>query len=465
MSATTPAFATITLVDVVGDSNSIDLTGSTPTIFGGVAGDSTVGQGRSGDCNNRVDSLTTCNNCYDNGAGDDSRLIACNPTRIFETVRLKITLSSDTVESGTPAITTSDDIKITLATTPSAVAKGSQGVIEVEWEDICDAIDTNSTAVGCEFAAGDGNSATFKVGIDKDGDGKLNSSGDDTKDVTITVHKGFVDDATAGDQSTMSEVDCSPAPDDFEGICRFDINPGDEKVQVREVQGAANFPSSTGIKFTNALFFFSSVGFANITPASPFVALPVETQDTDTFALSSDRVTGLENEVLYYFKAAVQDQAGNIGFFTADLANKTCASTNYEPPCHTAMPGAVTGVLAKDVNCFIATAAFGSPMANQVRTFRQFRNRFMLTNKLGRAFVRAYYKFGPTAARFIAQNEVYRAASRVALQPLLAYAWLSLKLGAWTALMLTAFVILGPFVWFIAQRRRRKSIRSNTHAA
>lgn len=461
-----PAFAAITIPNVTGASNSLDLDTTTATIFGGVAGESNVGRGNSGDCNNRVDNLSTCNNCYDNGGAGDARLIACNPSRILDTTRLQVTIVSDTVESGTPLITTTANTAIPVAVSPSTVAKGQAGTYTVTWLSICDALDEDNDYSGCEIDPGVALTGTLKVGIDKDGDGKLSGSEDDAKDVTFTVHKGFTD-ALGSDVSTMAEVDCSPEPEAFKGICRFDISPGDKKVHVRQLKAAANFPQSTGIKFSNVLFFFSTVDFTNITPISQYVSLPVESEDTTTFALSSDKISGLTNETLYYFKVAVQDQAGNIGFYTADTANKTCASTNYEPPCHTAVPGEVTGVLAEDLNCFIATATFGSPMAAQVQTFRAFRNRFLLTHTWGRIFVRGYYDFGPYAARAIAESELLRAASRVALFPLFVYAWLALRVGAFTALVICfmslALLTFGSIL--ILKSKHRRDRRARGHAA
>lgn len=67
--------------------------------------------------------------------------------------------------------------------------------------------------------------------------------------------------------------------------------------------------------------------------------------------------------------------------------------------------------------CFVATAAYGAPMAAEVQTLRRFRDRWLMPTVLGRLAVQAYYRVGPYGADFIRRSAWRRTAARVALAP------------------------------------------------
>jgi hypothetical protein len=72
----------------------------------------------------------------------------------------------------------------------------------------------------------------------------------------------------------------------------------------------------------------------------------------------------------------------------------------------------------EDLRCFIATAAFGSPLDHHVKMFRWFRDRYLTGNALGQAFVDLYYNISPRAANFIAEHAVLKAVTRTILTPI-----------------------------------------------
>jgi len=75
--------------------------------------------------------------------------------------------------------------------------------------------------------------------------------------------------------------------------------------------------------------------------------------------------------------------------------------------------------------CFVATAAWGTPLASEIGVLRGLRDRHLLSNAVGRAAVSAYYALGPTLADVIAEREGLRAAARALLIPVVELArWL-----------------------------------------
>jgi len=79
--------------------------------------------------------------------------------------------------------------------------------------------------------------------------------------------------------------------------------------------------------------------------------------------------------------------------------------------------------------CFIATAAYGTPMADQLEVLRTFRDRYLLTNAAGTALMRAYYKYSPAVAQVVAHNAALRAITRAMLTAVLTPLWVKLVLA------------------------------------
>jgi hypothetical protein len=109
--------------------------------------------------------------------------------------------------------------------------------------------------------------------------------------------------------------------------------------------------------------------------------------------------------------------------------------------------------------CFIATATYGSPLADEVVALREFRDRYLLTNRLGTEFVELYYQTSPPLADLVAKHKSLRAASRTALTPVVWICKLWLK-SSLLGLSLVAMVLGSALIPFVAFARRKREARA-----
>lgn len=72
--------------------------------------------------------------------------------------------------------------------------------------------------------------------------------------------------------------------------------------------------------------------------------------------------------------------------------------------------------------CFIATAAYGTPFAQEIDALRDLRDNTLQNNALGRAFVKTYYTLSPPIADFIRNKPALRKIVRTILKPIVALA-------------------------------------------
>ena len=93
----------------------------------------------------------------------------------------------------------------------------------------------------------------------------------------------------------------------------------------------------------------------------------------------------------------------------------------HNPGNITILQFTTTAPVSGDVDaCFIATAAYGSAMANDVELLRHFRDSLLESTVLGELAVESYYTFGPAVAGVVGQSELLRSTARDLLAPIVA---------------------------------------------
>jgi hypothetical protein len=110
--------------------------------------------------------------------------------------------------------------------------------------------------------------------------------------------------------------------------------------------------------------------------------------------------------------------------------------------------------------CFIATAAYGTDSAKDVLALRQFRDRYLLDNAPGRAFVKLYYRVSPPIASFIATRPLLKQIVRTGLAPAVAFASVSLATTpAEPAVIWALFAVMTLCALALVSRKRMRATR------
>ncbi|HLL22599.1 MAG TPA: fibronectin type III domain-containing protein [Kofleriaceae bacterium] len=111
-------------------------------------------------------------------------------------------------------------------------------------------------------------------------------------------------------------------------------------------------------------------------------------------------INGLLGDTRYTVGIRAIDDCSNKGpitFFTFDTSDRAMGEVPW---------------------CFVATAAYGSTMANDVDMLRHFRDAMLTRTVLGELAVEAYYTFSPAVSGVVSESEVMRATARAVLDPL-----------------------------------------------
>ncbi len=417
------AQATIQITNVTGSSAWDNTTTTAPVIFGGTAGT---------DCSaTAADIYSTCNSC----ASLSGSFAACNLTRIYDGLKLRISFKTDSIENGVAFIKNSDGNAISVTPAPISRSKGEVHVIEIPWSNACAGTD-KVTGSSCENATFTGN---LTLGVSSDTD-----TTEDPLSLSITVFDPDTNDS--GDYDTI--LACTDSLVKEGGICDFQAYPGDEKIFINQLEQSSGFPGFGGITIKTLRFFVGSEedpgGFVTDPNQGFFVDLEVGTDANGQPETTSRVIEGTNNGVLHFLRVATVDQANNVSRFTSNQAIiDYCKDINNpDDGCiFTAKPDEALGLLEDDLNCFITSVAYGSALDSRVEVFRDFRNQVLNQSIFGKRIIALYNTYGPHGAVWLQNKPWLKPMVRMLLWPTLGFAWASTHWGLEATALLTLLLI------------------------
>jgi uncharacterized repeat protein (TIGR02543 family) len=120
----------------------------------------------------------------------------------------------------------------------------------------------------------------------------------------------------------------------------------------------------------------------------------------------------------YRFTSWTGDATGTTNPITIIMDSDKSVTANFE-----AIPEPPEPEPEKS-GCFIATAAYDSSLHPHINILREFRDKHLMTNRIGRTFVNFYYKYSPPIANFISKHKILKIAVRIHLRPLISLSYL-----------------------------------------
>ena len=151
------------------------------------------------------------------------------------------------------------------------------------------------------------------------------------------------------------------------------------------------------------------------------------------------------------------DDTGALTAGTLDISAKATATSEgltiaaADAEARSGVSGTYT---VKDFRCFIATAAWGTPMSDEIQVLRDFRDEYLMVTPAGRMFVSTYYRCSPPVARFIERHDWLRTVVRAGLTPVVRLTSLFMTVTPLQKVLLPALVLAAA-----AALLRRRSLR------
>lgn len=175
----------------------------------------------------------------------------------------------------------------------------------------------------------------------------------------------------------------------------------------------------------------------------------VEIKSVSGLTATTYQLLELENYVLYYVGVVAVDGASNKSVLcdVSDLSEGTPIEVDDFYEYYKKVGGKEEGGFT---GCFVATAAWNSPMAPAVTHLRSFRDDYLQSNEGGKTLIALYETVGPNAAEIIYDNGWLKPIARFFLLPLLLFVLLWATGNLWIPIVLAG-------MWAVRRFNRRRA--------
>jgi hypothetical protein len=382
------------------------------------------------------------------------------------------------VEAGSTYLTSAEFSTTTTPPTTLTVGQSFSVTFALQWKSVCQ----YSSIANSDCLGSFSENVTVGWGA---------NSGSFTENGAVTFDYRYVKSQTTVSSTTpptspWASWKTGPASSDYEGFYNFYAFPGDQKIYITSpvIYNSSSYvvgdlwtnvtttsaslptsPDASGMVYNGVRVYYiqtSSSTPGTFTVAGGGAASTNSYQDltftngylTPQYISNLVNLENTSNE--YQLVLASIDQAGILTFFTNPNTSATTPMSFVVGTGTTqaAQPQKVYGALAGQ-GCFIASAAYGSPLAPQIRSLREFRGRYLMNFRAGRSFVRWYYNNSPEWAAWLESSDSAKAVVRVLLVPLIIFSDISLSIGLVGTFVLCFGLFLLPALLIRHLRRPR----------
>jgi uncharacterized repeat protein (TIGR01451 family) len=149
----------------------------------------------------------------------------------------------------------------------------------------------------------------------------------------------------------------------------------------------------------------------------------------------AESIAGLDSDTIYGFRAQLK--------YNDAVHESITSEFNTEGPGSAGL-------------CFIATAAYGTPITEEIEVLREFRDKYLLTNSVGQALVDVYYEVSPPIAELINKHPGLKPIVRAGLLPTVAIAAVTVNTSPAEKMAIIELLVLVSVAMPIWLTRRRK---------